>query len=47
MAGLVPAIHALLAALSEKEDVKARHRAGHDEQGAKPIDTSRLRDELA
>jgi hypothetical protein len=29
MAGLVPAIHVWL--LSEKEDVDARHRAGHDE----------------
>jgi hypothetical protein len=28
MAGLVPAIHALL---KEKEDVDARHKAGHDE----------------
>src|SRR3954469_13832868 len=30
MAGLVPAIHALLAALWEKKDVDARHKAGHD-----------------
>jgi hypothetical protein len=29
MAGLVPAIHALLAA---KEGVDARHKAGHDEK---------------
>jgi hypothetical protein len=28
MAGLVPAIHVLLA---EKKDVDARHNAGHDE----------------
>jgi hypothetical protein len=28
MAGLVPAIHALLA--SAKKDVDARHKAGHD-----------------
>jgi hypothetical protein len=28
MAGLVPAIHVLLAA---KEDVDARHKAGHDD----------------
>jgi hypothetical protein len=30
MAGLVPAIHVLL--LGNKEDVDARHKAGHDEQ---------------
>jgi len=29
MAGLVPAIHGLLC--SNKEDVDARHKAGHDE----------------
>jgi hypothetical protein len=29
MAGLVPAIHVLLARL-QKEDVDARHKAGHD-----------------
>jgi hypothetical protein len=29
MAGLVPAIHAFLAKL--KQDVDARHKAGHDE----------------
>jgi hypothetical protein len=29
MAGLVPAIHALLR--KNKEDVDARHKAGHDE----------------
>jgi hypothetical protein len=29
MAGLVPAIHVLLPAL-KKEDVDARHKAGHD-----------------
>jgi hypothetical protein len=28
MAGLVPAIHALLAAI--RKDVDARHKAGHD-----------------
>jgi hypothetical protein len=31
MAGLVPAIHVLLAGLAEK-DVDARHKAGHDEK---------------
>jgi len=30
MAGLVPAIHDLVAA--RKEDVDARHKAGHDEE---------------
>jgi hypothetical protein len=30
MAGLVPAIHVFLPA-SEKQDVDARHKAGHDE----------------
>jgi hypothetical protein len=30
MAGLVPAIHVLLAARN-KEDVDARHKAGHDD----------------
>jgi hypothetical protein len=30
MAGLVPAIHALIDA-SAKKDVDARHKAGHDE----------------
>jgi len=29
MAGLVPAIHALIAC---KKDMDARHKAGHDEQ---------------
>jgi hypothetical protein len=29
MAGLVPAIHVFL--LSERKDVDARHKAGHDE----------------
>jgi hypothetical protein len=29
MAGLVPAIHALLA--RKKKDVDARHKAGHDD----------------
>jgi hypothetical protein len=29
MAGLVPAIHALLC-LTTKKDVDARHKAGHD-----------------
>jgi hypothetical protein len=32
MAGLVPAIHVLLAT---KKDVDARDKRGHDEQGAK------------
>jgi hypothetical protein len=32
MAGLVPAIHVLLAKLDHK-DVDARHKAGHDENG--------------
>jgi len=31
MAGLVPAIHALLSV--SKEDVDARHKAGHDVEG--------------
>jgi hypothetical protein len=31
MAGLVPAIHVFLAP-PEKEDVDARHKAGHDER---------------
>jgi hypothetical protein len=30
MAGLVPAIHVLLAAAPKKKDVDARHKAGHD-----------------
>jgi len=30
MAGLVPAIHALLA-FNSKKDVDARHKAGHDD----------------
>jgi hypothetical protein len=30
MAGLVPAIHAFLFG---KQDVDARHKAGHDEEG--------------
>ncbi len=34
MAGLVPAIHVLLAA---KQDVDARHKAGHDEREALAI----------
>jgi hypothetical protein len=32
MAGLVPAIHVLLN--TEKKDVDARHKAGHDERKA-------------
>src|SRR5580704_3058399 len=32
MAGLVPAIHALFT-VNFKEDVDARHKAGHDEKG--------------
>jgi hypothetical protein len=31
MAGLVPAIHALLAAIRGKKDVDARDKRGHDE----------------
>jgi hypothetical protein len=31
MAGLVPAIHALLANAEMKNDVDARHKAGHDD----------------
>jgi hypothetical protein len=31
MAGLVPAIHVLLAVAQQKKDVDARHKAGHDE----------------
>jgi hypothetical protein len=30
MAGLVPAIHVLLALIARKKDVDARHKAGHD-----------------
>jgi hypothetical protein len=30
MAGLVPAIHALLLDAEEKKGVDARHKAGHD-----------------
>jgi hypothetical protein len=32
MAGLVPAIHEFLAAYASREDVDARHKAGHDGQ---------------
>jgi hypothetical protein len=39
MAGLVPAIHVLLAAV--KQDVDARHKAGHDVEVLCP--TLRLR----
>jgi hypothetical protein len=35
MAGLVPAIHVLLA--RKKEDVDARHKAGHDGGDAVPL----------
>jgi hypothetical protein len=43
MAGLVPAIHVLLAV--KKEDVDARHKAGHDvERWCGPI-TARRADE--
>jgi hypothetical protein len=31
MAGLVPAIHALLVELEWKKGVDARHKAGHDD----------------
>jgi hypothetical protein len=31
MAGLDPAIHVFPASLERKEDVDARHEAGHDE----------------
>jgi hypothetical protein len=31
MAGLVPAIHVLLALSLGKKDVDARHKAGHDD----------------
>jgi hypothetical protein len=34
MAGLVPAIHVLLAA--KKKDVDARHKAGHDDDRCPP-----------
>jgi len=37
MAGLVPAIHALLS----KKDVDARHKAGHDEREVGAIDRDR------
>jgi hypothetical protein len=30
MAGLVPAIDVFLAMLTERQDVDARHKAGHD-----------------
>jgi hypothetical protein len=33
MAGLVPAIHVSLIGTSKKEDVDARHKAGHDKLG--------------
>src|ERR1700716_4270370 len=33
MAGLVPAIHAFGVAQRKKEDVDARHKAGHDDRG--------------
>jgi hypothetical protein len=42
MAGLVPAIHVLLAAF--KKDVDARHKAGHD---AAEFDANRLEKVLA
>jgi hypothetical protein len=38
MAGLVPAIHVLLAARRKKEDVDARHKAGHDESESDAAD---------
>jgi hypothetical protein len=34
MAGLVPAIHVLFGGDDWKEDVDARHKAGHDEREA-------------
>jgi hypothetical protein len=34
MAGLVPAIHALLL---KNEDVDARHKAGHDAENVAPL----------
>jgi hypothetical protein len=36
MAGLVPAIHVFRS--EEKQDVDARHKAGHDDQGARTPD---------
>jgi hypothetical protein len=33
MAGLVPAIHVFLRCSTKKQDVDARHEAGHDEEG--------------
>ena len=41
MAGLVPAIHVLLC--GTKEDVDARHKAGHDDRRTQPGSTMRLR----
>jgi hypothetical protein len=40
MAGLDPAIHVFLA--SEKEDVDARHKAGHDELQGYPTSIGSL-----
>jgi diadenosine tetraphosphate (Ap4A) HIT family hydrolase len=39
MAGLVPAIHVFLI-VEQKEDVDARHKAGHDEEICMPSDAS-------
>jgi hypothetical protein len=39
MAGLVPASHVFLASGSEKQDVDARHKAGHDEDGVHAVST--------
>jgi hypothetical protein len=37
MAGLVPAIHVFLATLAKKQDVDARHKAGHDGGGFRRV----------
>ena len=41
MAGLVPAIHAFLL-YARKQDVDARHKAGHDEKLDYPARISRI-----
>jgi hypothetical protein len=45
MAGLVPAIHVLLCC-DTKEDVDARHKAGHDEFNLLPVGFPHLRLDL-
>jgi hypothetical protein len=41
MAGLVPAIHVFLTRTSIKQDVDARHKAGHDVDIAAVVDVAR------